>query len=500
MVYTKNNRVRVITKTITKINFYKTMNQKNFKLLIVISLFIAVVSCGKDNTLESYVNVSDSTCSFNYEGGTETINIEASDSDWHAECAATWVSLEHSGNKLIISVSPNTSSTERQANVTVISGSAGTNIAVYQNGYNSMEVIYRDVHGEISPNGYFEIGIYLTSSSSEKYYLRVRNMREDTYEDFGPYFSYDYPVYSVIAVTDSGDAFLTSSTSLTSGTVYYFNRETGSITRFDNKCYIQYSVADGNIAVGYNSDPDLGIMAQYTPVLWENGEKHILPVPDKPFRQTRNWSTGVIPQGISDDASIIWGIEWESIDLFCLWWDENRDWHYVGQDVRKLETVMADNGYGRGELVEYTMASGFFNLADYRSMSNTGTWISGWFYEETLDDDNFVNAKYYPAFYNFKEQKTYIFRDYPSAYACAVNDDGTGFIATVLTPFEGDPSMCDFYAVDIRSGSTIGTLQDWVYNTYGIFIPQKTYVLSFSSDGKVMISSDTYIVDNRLSR
>ena len=220
-----------------------------------------------------------------------------------------------------------------------------------------------------------------------------------------------------------------------------------------------------------------------------------LPLPERPYRATDTdpyWWGGCIARGVSADGRIAYGTEWQANDNYMIWWDENNNWHYVGEDIRELTEYLVTDEYG--EEYVYLAAKGMMSQASTTNISHKGTWICGWYVEQTPDDDNAIQWHFYPGFYNTVENKTYIFWDYPDGRAIYAREDGIGFICTNAQMYQQDDSMRNYYTVDINTLSTLGSTSDWFFDNFGIYPPGKSIVRGFSDDNTIALFENAYAV------
>ena len=462
--------------------------------MLVGAAALLTISCSKDDTSASYVSLSDSVYSFNYAGGNVIITVNTSASSWRAECSADWLTLSQNSNSLEVNAVANTNTTDRSTEITIIAGSESANLQIFQTGNDNIPVIFRQMHGVASINGYYEVGLSFprASASDNDTYVNiiVNDMRNDKLMTYGPFSQTQFPLNLVLACDDNGNAYITESLNGSTGNVWYFNRQEASLTPFDSETMIEQTST--SVVVGYKSEAS--ITAQARPYKWINGEAIALEAPETRCLGNKEYS--LMARGISADSKIIVGTEWENTNMYATYWDESGKFHYIGEDVREPFTEEGKDVYGQDQT--FNLCNGFFNLASKVAISPSGKWYVGWYrVQELMDDKVQIKNTYYPGFYNFEEGKSYIAWDYPEARAAAVTDDGIGIIATDLNPFTGDIDLSDFYAIDVQSGTQISSAQDFVYNLYGIYIPQRTYIFSFSEDGKAMMADGCYIVDRR---
>lgn len=112
-----------------------------------------------------------------------------------------------------------------------------------------------------------------------------------------------------------------------------------------------------------------------------------------------------------------------------IYWDADRNVHFVGEDVRKVTTIQRPDGYGG--TYDYNIVDGMISWAGQYQISPNGRWIAGTFRTETaVDDGNSIEQAFSPAFYDVENNKTYIMSEYGDGSGMVVTDDGIGFIGT----------------------------------------------------------------------
>ena len=133
---------------------------------------------------------------------------------------------------------------------------------------------------------------------------------------------------------------------------------------------------------------------------------------------------------------------------------------YVGHDVHTITPCQLYDA--NWELFDWNLPRrDLYGGADEHQPS--GKWIAGAYKTEEERNHQIVETGDYPAFYNTETEKTTIFEDYNGYYAATVTDDGLGVIQSRYGT-EG-------YVVDVEAKCAVGSVSQWVYDTYGIVIP-----------------------------
>lgn len=89
-----------------------------------------------------------------------------------------------------------------------------------------------------------------------------------------------------------------------------------------------------------------------------------------------------------------------------------------------------------------------------------------------------IEQAFSPAFYDVENNKTYIMSEYGDGSGMVVTDDGIGFIGT--------PSLytSSCQVVKIETGESLGTLQQYILDLYGIYMPSG-YLVYLTPDKEI---------------
>ncbi len=459
---------------------------KNILSKTVLALGITAMvmaGCTKNGTSETqYVYLSDAACTFQSEGNEPfAITVESSPAEWTVTPGASWVTAEKSGNDLVLTVADNTDGLERTTTVSVTAGQAEQTITVIQLSDSDLPMRFRklaDLHSSvISPNGKWIGGYYSVGdeSAGALFYIVFINLETDERIELGPYPESLVFLTSVDCMTDTG--------------ILYGIEANGGIKVFDvneqdyyilevpgmNTATIGISniSSDGSFWVGW----DL-VDGYYRPFVVENGTATMLPLPEENFRGPyENGEINLMARGFSEDHSIIYGTTWDNKDFGMIYWDADRNVHFVGEDVRKVTTIQRPDGYGG--TYDYNIVDGMISWAGQYQISPNGRWIAGTFRTETaVDDGNSIEQTFSPAFYDVENNKTYIMSEYGDGSGMVVTDDGIGFIGT--------PSLytSSCQVVKIETGESLGTLQQYILDLYGIYMPSG-YLVYLTPDKEI---------------
>lgn len=447
---------------------------KNILSKTVLALGITAMvmaGCTENGTSEKqYVYLSDAVCTFQSAGNEPfTITVETSPAEWTVTPGASWVTAEQSGNDLVLTAADNADGMERTTTISITAGQAEQTITVIQLSDDSLPMRFRklaEFHSAvISPNGKWVGGYYSYAEEGDAALYRIIFIDLETDEriELGPYPESLMFLTSVECMTDTG--------------ILYAVDANGGMKAFDVNEQNYYEVevpgvdaatlglgnvsADGTFWVGWAMEN-----SHYRPYVCENGTATMLPLPEKDFRDVPydGDDFDLMARGFSEDHSIIYGTTWDNKDFGMIYWDADRNVHFVGEDVRKVTTIQRPDGYGG--TYDYNIVDGMISWAGQYQISPNGRWIAGTFRTETaVDDGNSIEQTFSPAFYDVENNKTYIMSEYGDGSGMVVTDDGIGFIGT--------PSLytSSCQVVKIETGESLGTLQQYILDLYGIYMP-----------------------------
>ena len=460
---------------------------KNILSKTVLALGItAMVMAGcteKGTSEKQYVYLSDAVCTFQSAGNEPfTITVETSPAEWTVTPGASWVTAEQSGNDLVLTAADNADGMERTTTISITAGQAEQTITVIQLSDDSLPMRFRklaEFHSAvISPNGKWVGGYYSYAEEGDAALHRFIFIDLETDEriELGPYPESLMFTTSVECITDTG--------------ILYAVDANGGMKAFDVNEQNYYEVevpgvdaatlglgnvsADGTFWVGWAM-----VNSHYRPYVCENGTATMLPLPEKDFRDVPydGDDFDLMARGFSEDHSIIYGTTWDNKDFGMIYWDADRNVHFVGEDVRKVTTIQRPDGYGG--TYDYNIVDGMISWAGQYQISPNGRWIAGTFRTETaVDDGNSIEQTFSPAFYDVENNKTYIMSEYGDGSGMVVTDDGIGFIGT--------PSLytSSCQVVKIETGESLGTLQQYILDLYGIYMPSG-YLVYLTPDKEI---------------
>ena len=451
---------------------------------------------GTEETLQ-YVNLSQVSCSFLGEGNQPlVIEVKASPATWEATPGATWVKVERTDDRtLTVTVDDNDTGAERSTTIAIVADQASQEIRVNQLAKDNEFARFRKLDtfqmgAAMSPSGKYAGGFTasIAPDDSFQYSPTIVDLETGEVYEFGPYPESLHYLTQTMAITDQGLLFISDgfhggqiAIDLT-GNIFIPEAPAG----FTNKPQIQGTSADGKYWVGFGmkgklfEDP-----APQKALLWIDGVPHELPWPELNYRNEEAWYGGMA-RGISANGEIIYGTSWENSDFGMLYWINNGENtakpEWVGKDVREVTPVVMK--MSDGTEYDYHIVNGMICTANLTNISATGKWIAGSYRTETPADDRIsVITTQTAAFYNTETETTVIVNDYGSGSGTHVTDDGIAFIGL------GSLGVTACMVYDLNTGTDLGSMVDWVYDTYGIIIPGSGFISYVTPDGKSVIGS-----------
>lgn len=461
--------------------------KNNVLLKSVISFLLAalvVVGCTTEKE-SNYIKLSSGDFSFLMANNEPKVIEISSNLPWEAKSLdESWLKItEKTSNTITITAEDNDTQAERSSKIVVTAGDITKEILITQAYVSEQKARYQTLENQfqngavMSPNGKYIGGFYATMDETETTFVMhpvVIDIETDERHEFGPYPYSLLMLYGPLVMSDQGVLFLTDELMQTVGfdlrTDEYFIVY-GDDTIGNNTPCVQGVSADGSIWVG-----DIMKGEFYKPVKWVNQVSELLPEPKLNFRN-EEFVTGIMARGISANGSIIYGTTWDNLDFGMVYWDKQGDVHYVGE--RKFNTVYMDDGEGGTR--PYTAVDGMTCTASNTQASASGKYIAGTYRKETLGSDkSSINSEYFAGFFNTETEELIVFEDLGDATAISVTDDGIGFV--------GIPAaMCQRgVVVDVKNGTVIGTMQEWILEKFGIHVPQG-YIKYMNPAGDVLM-------------
>ena len=358
---------------------------KNILSKTVLALGITAMvmaGCTENGTSEKqYVYLSDAVCTFQSAGNEPfTITVETSPAEWTVTPGASWVTAEQTGHDLELTAADTADGMERTTTISITAGQAEQTITVIQLSDDSLPMRFRklaEFHSAvISPNGKWVGGYYSYAEEGDAALYRIIFIDLETDEriELGPYPESLMFLTSVECMTDTG--------------ILYAVDANGGMKAFDVNEQNYYEVevpevdaatlglgnvsADGTFWVGWAM-----VNSHYRPYVCENGTATMLPLPEKDFRDVPydGDDFDLMARGFSEDHSIIYGTTWDNKDFGMIYWDADRNVHFVGEDVRKVTTIQRPDGYGG--TYDYNIVDGMISWAGQYQISPNGRWSAG---------------------------------------------------------------------------------------------------------------------------
>ena len=415
-----------------------------------------------------YIRLSDAACSFQGTGNRPvTIEVHTNPATWKAEASASWVKVSDvTATSFTIEVVDNDTNEIREAEITVTAGQAEEVIKVMQMvgdhsfpRYRSRPEVFQNL-APMSPNGKYVGSFYYgqDESGTTVFYPVIIDVEKDEWHELGPFPKTLFELGETSCMTDNGEVIIAA---LNDANIL-FDLD-GNYTKIEppagytNYPEISQVSADGTM-VGWASKGGVS-----SPFKWVDGVAEELPKPELNYRDEPIGD--VQARGISADGRIIYGTTWDNRDYGLVYWDENGEVHYVGEDVRYCRPVDRPDGYGG--TYKYNLCDGMWTSATKTNVSPNGKYIAGTFRREALEEgaESSVVETNYPAFFNTETGKTVIFEELVGGGGVAATSDGLGF--TVDDTFGSSSGK----VVDIENGIVLGDALEWIQENYGIIVP-----------------------------
>lgn len=309
---------------------------------------------------------------------------------WTAEPGEDWIIIpEKTDTYMTVTATDNTTGKAREAAIAIKCNGQDYSLIVSQVAPATVsEGYYRRLDdfqngGVISENGLWiggwELGLIEEDDSFTYTAVIIDTENDETYK-IGPYpqvqYRFDLPYY----ITNDGRFFL-----LDKASTVMIERE-GEITlitppaEYANRVHVLNGTGDGTYWTGY-----IYAREQTRPLKWTNGVVEELPNPELTHNDMEYlYLDGIMAYGVSDDGRIVSGGFIQNDYSALGYWDANEGnkFHWVGEDVRKLEEVtMVD---ALGDEYQYNLFSGVQGTG---VVSRDGKWIAGVYTEDGMTDD-----------------------------------------------------------------------------------------------------------------
>ncbi len=450
---------------------------RTFHSGLCVALTATVIATGCSTREErGSISLDQNTISFPaVEAAPMTVRVAGSTA-WTAEPIEEWIEVTPRDGEFTVTVTDNKSEEERNGSVVVsAAGCDDAILKVNQLAGHRVEAVYRLLDefssnsSAISPSGRYVAGF--TSTLLEDQYFSftptIIDIEHDiTYKTDGLHESI-YKIDGTMHVSDAGIAFYGLDYTRTlqvdlDGTVSAFPEPAGvNDLAFQ---YIYGSSNNGEVLYGTYASRINGL-PKYTPIKYVDGNYEALPVTGLSYRGTPSIG-GVITRGASIDGRIVYGTDWENFEGGMCYWDENGEFHWVGEECgdRRMRTESILDWDGNP--YDYTCVEGVQGLGLHNYISPRGKWLAGYFvYEIVSEDRTYVERSYRPYFFDIVNKQGYILDEYEDYASDTATDDGIGFISARSMPTSG-------IVIDIKTGQMLGDVSSWVKKEYGISIPE----------------------------
>lgn len=451
------------------------MKAQNIITAVIVAAAGLLASCTQEEVInEDYIVPSVSSYTFNAEGQSFTVSVDASSEEWEVSGWDSWIEAEidRENNAVTLTASENTTGKIRETSMTFVCGEAEALVSLSQL-YSGFEGNFTDIYGYGDKPVFSKNGKYFATYDIEYEGNTSILMPVVVNAETGEAVVYEGSTeYKDIKAVNNDGTLVSVGTSLSCVVLKNGEPVTLEVSGYKNINVEGFS-GDGNIMVGYAQEAD---GRKYAPIKWTDMTPEILSVPDTNINGTalRN---GAMARGCSEDGSVIYGSEWDTQGL--IYW-KDAQMHYVAKESAIVRTVLVSNMF-TGELEEDEKTAYIKKQAERYCISPNGKYIGCTFYDYYTDGTTASKSINYPAIVNTEDGTVTLFSEagFQKSMGMAASDEG------VLFGNSTDAGSPAGYVFTIGSESAT-PVSDWLSSTYGILTDDNRYVLNVSSDGNIV--------------
>lgn len=463
--------------------------KKIFSILVLCALPF-FMSCRQEQLCPDYLNLDRTSYTFGHDGDTLKVKVDAN-VQWTVETDAEWFEYETDDTSAVFIAGANEGA-ERSAMVSFVAeGVAPVNLSLSQlcaEFSGSITYFDSNVMMKYSPKGHYAIRIVAITVGGLPYnevYLINNDTEECTrLEDLES----ELRSYAgLIGVSDQGHILFTG----TDKCGIYLS---GSIEEITLPSYLEsFSFtaisSDGKTVIGTGRKSEAP--RPYVPFKWSDGTYEELQMPENNVLG-EPLTAGVTLGGMSDDGSVIWGYDNESVNYSSvnglIYW-KNGEMHYVGAESVEVKTYMQSGNEKKVPCL--IRKQGSITSAAGPKVSPDGRYILAEYFDVEIVDGQRGEEYSYPARIDTETGEYTIFRDYSDMLAYTVNPEGEIFGAS---PYISAGYIAEDGVVITSSG--VETISSYFKNRYGMvlsdkmlmnqFIPESSQYLGMKLTGKSM--------------
>lgn len=458
--------------------------------ILVLCALPFFMSCRQEQLCPDYLNLDRTSYTFGHEGDTLKVKVDAN-VQWTVETDAEWLEYETDDTSAVFIAGPNDGA-ERSAAVSFVAeGIAPVNLNLSQlcaEFSGSITYFDSNVMMKYSPKAHYALRIVAVTVGGLPYnevYLINNDTEECTrLEDIET----ELRNYAgLVGISDQGHILFTGVDKYG----IYFN---GNIEEISMPSYLEsFSFtaisSDGKTVIGTGRKSEAP--RPYVPFKWSNGTYEELQIPEKNVLGDP-LTSGVTLGGMSDDGSVIWGYDNESVNYSpvngLIYW-KNGEMHYVGAESAEIKTYMQSGNEKKVPCL--IRKQGSITSAAGPKVSPDGRYILAEYFDVEIVDGQRGEEYSYPVRIDTETGEYIIFRDYSDMLAYTVNPEGEIFGAS---PFISAGYIAEDGIVLTSSGAE--TVSSYFKSRYGMvlsdkmlmsqFIPESSQYLGMKLIGKTM--------------
>lgn len=461
--------------------------------ILVLCALPFFMSCRQEQLCPDYLNLDRTSYTFGHEGDTLKVKVDAN-VQWTVETDAEWLEYETDDTSAVFIAGPN-GGAERSAAVSFVAeGIAPVNLNLSQlcaEFSGSITYFDSNVMMKYSPKGHYAIKLVsVTVGGLPSLELYMINNDTDEEVRLDAIESEIRNTGELVGISDEGHILCNFMSESDGFSIY----ENGNMEKITVPSYFEsFSVnaisSDGKTVIGVGRKSEAP--RPYIPFKWSNGNYEELEMPENNV-MGEALTRGVMLGGMSDDGSVIWGYDNESVNYSpvngLIYW-KNGEMHYVGAESAEIKTYMQSGNEKKVPCL--IRKQGSITSAAGPKVSPDGRYILAEYFDVEIVDGQMGEEYSYPVRIDTETGEYIIFRDYSDMLAYTVNPEGEIFGAS---PFISAGYIAEDGIVLTSSGAE--TVSSYFKSRYGMvlsdkmlmsqFIPESSQYLGMKLIGKTM--------------
>lgn len=313
--------------------------------ILVLCALPFFMSCRQEQLCPDYLNLDRTSYTFGHEGDTLKVKVDAN-VQWTVETDAEWLEYETDDTSAVFIAGPN-GGAERSAAVSFVAeGIAPVNLNLSQlcaEFSGSITYFDSNVMMKYSPKGHYAIKLVSSVTVGGLPSLELYMINNDTDEKvrLDAIESEIRNTGELVGISDEGHILCNFMSESDGFSIY----ENGNMEKITVPSYFEsFSVnaisSDGKTVIGVGRKSEAP--RPYIPFKWSNGNYEELEMPENNV-MGEALTRGVMLGGMSDDGSVIWGYDNESVNYSpvngLIYW-KNGEMHYVGAESAEIKTYL----------------------------------------------------------------------------------------------------------------------------------------------------------------